>query len=207
MENKSYSKSLLVGAAFFILALVINYFASMYAAERVSHPVTDIILSNVPVKNVNQIIIYTTLVLLIIGLRALIKNPKMIPYVLKSLALFIVIRAVFITLTHLGPFAPQLALSSNLIASVGLGGAGDLFFSGHTGMPFLLALVFWEHKPLRVVFLAGSLILGVSVLLGHLHYSIDVLAAYFITYTIFHLSKIFFADDWNLFNSKPLKEH
>src|SRR5258708_33001095 len=126
---------------------------------------------------------------------------------LKSLPLFILMRAVFITLTHLCPFAPQLALSSNLIASVGLGGAGDLFFSGHTVMPFLLALVFWEHKPLRGVFLAGSLILGVSGLLGHLHYSIDVLAAYFITYTIFRLSKIFLSYDWNLFNSKPLKEH
>ena len=78
----------------------------------------------------------------------------------------------------------------------------DLFFSGHTGIPFLMALMFWNYKPLRYTFLCFSLFFAVVVLLGHLHYSIDVLAAFFITYAIFDICKFFFKKDWALFQSQ-----
>ena len=76
---------------------------------------------------------------------------------------------------------------------------GDLFFSSHTGLPFLAALLFWEHKIYRYIFLALSLIFGAVVLLGHLHYSIDVFSAFFITYGIYHISRTFFKKDLKLF--------
>jgi len=41
-------------------------------------------------------------------------------------------------------------------------------------------------------FIAASIFFGVVVLLGHLHYSIDVLAAFFITYSIYRLAVLFF---------------
>ena len=81
----------------------------------------------------------------------------------------------------------------------GIFNGNDLFFSGHTGLPFLLALIFWENKKLRFLFLGFSVLFAVVVLLGHLHYSIDVFAAYFITYTIFHICKFLFKKDWQLF--------
>jgi len=40
------------------------------------------------------------------------------------------------------------------------------------------------------MFIFLSISFGVIVLLGHLHYSIDVLAAFFITYTIRHINEI-----------------
>ena len=73
---------------------------------------------------------------------------------------------------------------------------GDLFFSGHTGLPFLMALIFWNNKYLRYSFFALSFIFAATVLLGHLHYSIDVLAAFFITYTIFHIAIFIFKKDY-----------
>ena len=77
---------------------------------------------------------------------------------------------------------------------------GDYFFSGHTGLPFLLTLLFWDNVFLRVLFFVSSIFFGVVVLLGHLHYSIDVLSAFFITYTIYHLSEAFFPKDKKMFN-------
>jgi len=62
-------------------------------------------------------------------------------------------------------------------------------------MPFLLALMFWNNKVLRYVFLGFSILFAVVVLLGHLHYSIDVLSAFFITYTIFDICKFIFKKD------------
>jgi len=53
-----------------------------------------------------------------------------------------------------------------------------------------MALLFWKNKIMRYIFIFGALSFGVIVLLGHLHYSIDVLAAFFITYTINHLCEI-----------------
>lgn len=183
------------------MSLGINYFASNYAAERVSSPVTDVVLSNLRVYDVDGVIIYGALIVLAFTVFLCLRRPKILPFILKSAALFILIRSVFISLTHIGPFRPQVAVTVNSIASLGLGNAADLFFSGHTGLPFLGALIFWKDKVLRYFYLTASVVFGVSVLLGHLHYSIDVLAAFFITYTIFHLSLKFFAKDWELFNS------
>jgi hypothetical protein len=77
----------------------------------------------------------------------------------------------------------------------------DLFFSGHTGLPFLAALAFWHIPQWRVFYLALTAFFGSIVLLGHYHYSIDVLAALFITHVIFQMSCWLFGRDYALFRS------
>ena len=77
--------------------------------------------------------------------------------------------------------------------------SGDLFFSGHTGLPFLMALIFWSSPRIRCFFLALSVFFAVTVLLGHLHYSIDVASAYLITYSIFCIARQTFPNDWQRF--------
>jgi hypothetical protein len=64
----------------------------------------------------------------------------------------------------------------------------DQFFSGHTGMPFLGALCFWHMQQWRYFYVAVTVFFGAVVLLGHYHYSIDVLAARFITHGIFQIA-------------------
>jgi hypothetical protein len=200
-SNYNYTKSLSLGLLLFVLSICVNYFASLYTANSKSVAVTDIILSNFRVYDIDGLIISIALVLLVVSAIFTIWKYQTMPFVLKAVALFIVTRSVFISLTHLGPFTPQVAVNVNPILSLGLGNAADLFFSGHTGLPFLGALIFWQNKYLRVMYLVGSIILGISVLLGHLHYSIDVLAAFFITHTIFHVAKKVFPHDWEYFNS------
>lgn len=72
----------------------------------------------------------------------------------------------------------------------------DLFFSGHVGLTYLMALIFWRTPLLRYIYLALSVMFAVVVLLGHLHYSIDVFAAYFITYTIYTMASRWFKHDF-----------
>jgi hypothetical protein len=81
-----------------------------------------------------------------------------------------------------------------------------MFFSGHTGMPFLLALIFWDNKPLRYILFSASLIFGVSMILGHLHYSIDVAAAFFISHSIYRIGRRLFSADYKLFHKSELEE-
>ena len=75
----------------------------------------------------------------------------------------------------------------------------DQFFSAHTGMPFLGALVFWHEKYIRYTFLAAAAFFAVTVLLGHIHYTIDVAAAFFITYAIYHIALWLFPKDHAMF--------
>lgn len=63
----------------------------------------------------------------------------------------------------------------------------DLFFSGHTGVTFLLLLYVWRHRPLRLPGLVGHVLVVASVFLAHLHYSIDVVGAYAVGFSLYAL--------------------
>ena len=179
------------------LALVVNFYAGVYATEKASNSVTDIVLSNIRVYDVDGIFVYGSIILWIFVSLLLLLNPGKIPFTVKSIALFVLIRSVFISLTHIGPFPTQIAIDSNLLNKFSF--AGDLFFSAHVGLPFLLALVFWDDLRLRILFIVSAIIFATVVLLAHLHYSIDVLAAFFITFTIYRIAEMIFAKDRKLF--------
>lgn len=63
----------------------------------------------------------------------------------------------------------------------------DLFFSGHTATTFLLLLYAWREPRLRWPMLVGHGVVVASVFLSHLHYTIDVVGAYAITFSLFVL--------------------
>lgn len=199
-KRRDFLTSLAVGMFLIVGSFFVNYYAGTYATEKASNSVTDIILSNTRVYNLDEIFIYGPIFLWAVVAFFCLKEPQRIPFVLKSLALFIVIRSVFISITHIGPFPDQMSYVVNVphwLQNVMFG--GDLFFSAHTGAPFLMALVFWKNTNLRLFFLFASVCFGVVVLLAHLHYSIDVLSAFFITYTIFQIAKYFFKKDYVTF--------
>lgn len=187
----------------FIVSLVINYAASIYATRSASNSVTDLILNNIKARDVDGIYIYGSMVFAALVVGLLILEPKRIAFVMKSLSLFVLVRAVFISLTHVGPFAGQALATTNSFIGLFLFNA-DLFFSGHTGMPFLLAVLFWPNLKLRWIFLVISVLFAIIVLLGHFHYSIDVFAAYFISFAIAELAKFIFKKDYQVFKTQFL---
>lgn len=197
MKSRVFSKDSLIALSFVVVSLVINYFATIYAVERASNSVTDIVLSNIPVLDVDGLFVYGPIIFFIFLAYVIFHRPETIPFTLKSIALFVLVRSLFITLTHIGPFPVRSDIESNFLSLFSSG--GDLFFSGHTGLPFLMALLFWKDIRLRALFIASSIFFGAIVLLGHLHYSIDVAAAFFITYTIYHIAGFMFPRDKEMF--------
>jgi len=193
--------SALWGIGFFVISLLINYFAGTYATAHISNPVNDLILDNIPTYDVDGIFVYGILLFFIFVGILIIHQPRRAPFILKSLSLFIIIRSFFIILTHIAPSLHQTPLDvQNRIVNA-FTFTGDLFFSGHTGLPFLMALIFWKDKILRTTFLIISVFFGFIVLAGHMHYSIDVFSAFFITYGIFQISSQLFKKDFYLLNS------
>ncbi len=189
----------LLGAAY-----VAEYFANIYAFDYSQRPtsnyVGDIVLDNVPVLDINFIIIEVALISIVLVTLFVLYRPRYFLFTLKAVALFIIIRAVFISLTHVGihpeSIAPGLGLFDSIYTYLNF--QTGLFFSGHTGLPFLVAVIFWDNKRVRYALLSLSFIFAVAVLLAHVHYSIDVLAAPFMAYGIFKIAQYLFPRDYEL---------
>lgn len=198
-----YYASLLESVILFIGSIYVTHYASLYAENSASGPVDDIILSNTRVYNFEFFFVYIAIALALFVITLCIRFRKTAPFLIKSVSLFVIIRSVFVSLTHMGPFPLKLELHSNLLNFITSG--NDLFFSGHTGMPFLIALIFWDHLYIRILFLTASVVLGATALLAHLHYSIDVFAAFFITYSIYHIAIKLFKKDFEFFTLEDIK--
>lgn len=195
LAQRSYAISLLGGFSLLVLAYFINYRATIYTSEIPVLSVGDLILERLPTVNLSFLYTFGIyFVALVYYLYPILFKPELVPFTLKTVAAFVIIRAVFISLTHLGAPAdffnlPQYTEQPSFFK---LWYMNDLFFSGHTGFPFLGALIFWENKIVRYFLLSMSFVQAATVLLMHVHYSIDVFSAYFITYSIYVVSdKIF----------------
>lgn len=186
-----------MGCALLAAGLLATYYANFYASLRASNSVTDIILDNLPVVSVN--FVFSDGVPIFISVLALILlwEPRRTPFVLKSIAVFILVRSVFLMLTHIAP-PPHESYVDTTDWLYRLSSGDDLFFSAHTGLPFLLSLIFWDEKNVRYFFFLATAIGASVVLLGHLHYSIDVFSAFFIAFGIFHFCKKAFPADYRL---------
>lgn len=203
VRDAAYWRAAAMALLLLLASLVVNYFAGLYATERASSPVADLILSNTRAYDVDAIFVYGALAFWVGMACVFFMDLRLVPFALKSIALFTVIRSFFISLTHIGPFLEQpIADPGSFIHRFTFG--GDLFFSGHTGLPFLMALIFWHNRPLRLICIVASAVFATAALLGHYHYSIDVFAAYLITDSIARLAQMAFPADLRLFHRSPI---
>jgi hypothetical protein len=197
-KNKNQINSIFTGFLYLAISMVINYLAGLYTNREISNTVTDILLNNLPVYNIGYIFVYGSIIFTIIIAALLIRRPQEIPFILKSTAVFVIIRSFFVILTHIAPAPDRAFISTNEIFEK-IFFDNQLFFSGHTGLPFLFALAYKENRRLFAFFFLASVLGAIIVILGHWHYTIDVFGAYFITYTIFYLAVWLFRDDYRIF--------
>ncbi len=195
--QRTFLYNVLLSILFLIIAVFMNQYANIYAANHSSNHVTDIILDNIPSVDVHLIFSEGAILFVAAIIFLLLYEPKYIPFAVKSLAVFILIRSIFLVMTNLAPPLGEIYINPNdFVAQISSG--NDLFFSAHTGTPFLFAFIFWKKKYLRYIFFLCTAIGGTAVLLGHLHYSIDVFSALFISYGIYQICVRIFPKDLKL---------
>jgi hypothetical protein len=121
---------------------------------------------------------------LIIAIFFFIKDPHLLLAALQSYLVLVLFRTAAMYLLPLNPPPDMIPLNDPFVQIFGSGKilTKDLFFSGHAATLFLLFMVA-NKKILRVIFLSFAVIVGFSVLLQHVHYSIDVFTAPFFSYT------------------------
>jgi hypothetical protein len=169
-----------------LVALLADYSCGMYVTATPGAKVPDLILDRLPSIDLSFLFIYGYMALLVgMFVYPLVFRVRMLHVVIFQFSLLLTLRSLFMLFTHLETPAGSVpvhfpGLFSNLYFE------NDMFFSGHTAMPFLGFYLFRPSR-FRYVFLVGALVMGAVVLFMHVHYSIDVLAAFFMTYCSYQM--------------------
>lgn len=176
---------------FLIIAIILDYFAGVYVTNTTGVVAPDIILDNIPTIDLDFIFIYGYMIVIaILFIHPLFFKVSELHKVISQFSLLIMVRALFTCLTHLQIPTDAISFKIPDIISI-ISFKNDLFFSGHTAVTFLGFLLF-RHSKLKYFFLISSVIMGAVVLLMHVHYTIDVVSAFFITYGTFKIGGWFF---------------
>lgn len=190
-EFVEHKFQILISFLFLVIAVILDYFSGNYVSRAGEAVASDIILDRIPVFDLSYIFLYGyAFVIGVLLLYPLFFYTKKFHIVISQFSLLILIRSFFITLTHLKTPENAVVINANYIYNLLLFN-NDLFFSGHTAVPFLGFLLFRKTK-LGIFFLVSTIILALTVLFMHLHYSIDVFAAFFIAYGSYRLCNRFF---------------
>jgi hypothetical protein len=203
--TKEHRRSLFVGLFILAVAIIFQFYSSAYVNKISSNSVADFLLNLLPVVNLNWIIIEGAFLAILFTVILILAKPQYLLFTIKAVGIFIATRAVFIAATHIGIYPGQInpdttGVFDNLYTGLGL--QAGFFFSGHTGLPLLMSVIFWDEKVWRYVYMIMGLVFGVTVLFAHVHYTIDVLAAPYMTYGIFKMTQYFFPDDYLLVEPK-----
>lgn len=190
--EKNTRNEFLIVIAILVLALISLTNFLLYNELRNGVVFTDPILnlfSPVDVTWITFLIIYSALLIAII---VLIKDPELLEIAFLSYAFTAFIRIAAMYSLPLNPPADIIPLNDPFVQLFGSGNIllKDLFFSGHTSTLFLLFLIV-KNKMMKTLFLSLTVIVAACVLIQHVHYTIDVLAAPFFTYAAYKAANRF----------------
>lgn len=199
-QKKSYKTTVISG---FLTLCVISCFLNHFfqAIEvREGIAINDIFLSVLPAKDCSEIIFI--LIWSCVGLATIrfLYNPMIFLTFLWSYVALCLTRIITITLVPLnapeGLIPLRDPLSNYFYGQIFI--TKDLFYSGHTATLFLIFLCL-EKKNDKLFVLFSTGIVGVLLLIQHVHYSMDVLAAPFFAYFNYYCAKKYLS-------TKPLYE-
>ena len=177
-----------------ILAMIFIGFPFFFQAieDRNGYFFTDLFLQWLPAYNVSVAVFFLIWSCCLILIIRIFKDPMMMLVTLWAYNGVTLLRMACIALISLNPPAGLIPLADPITNQ--FYGAHyithDLFFSGHTTTVFLIFLCL-KKKIDRLYALLASVILGFLLLIQHVHYTVDVLAAPIFTYAVFRLTLLF----------------
>ena len=150
----------------------------------------DWLLAYLPSLDVSGYIFFLICITVLLGLFRSLQSPYLFLIFLWGYILLNLSRLVTIALVPLEPPIGLLALADP-IAFPFYGQQGitkDLFYSGHTGTLFLIYFIV-QNKWEKLLVLICTILIGFLLLIQHIHYTIDVIAAPLFVYGIYVLAK------------------
>ncbi|MDJ1469204.1 phosphatase PAP2-related protein [Xanthocytophaga flava] len=189
-QNTIFRKKL-IGSLLSVLILLATFpLFFQYIAKRNGTLLHDWLLESIPAVDVSVWVFLVIWGMAVLSLIRFAKEPDRTLLFLTGYTLVSILRIITILTIPLNPPVGLIELADPL--SNAFYGKSfvtkDLFFSGHTSSVFLMFLCL--QRPVdRLVGLLATLLVGVGVLIQHVHYSIDVLAAPVLTYLCWLLAR------------------
>ncbi|RYZ00815.1 MAG: hypothetical protein EOO11_00255 [Chitinophagaceae bacterium] len=189
-QNRPFRKRLIIAIVLMlgVLAVLPPFFQVIEA--RGGRHIADPFLPYLGPADVSVPIFACIWGVVLLGIRRAVKSPVFIYRFVSAYVVLTLLRMLTIYLTRLEPPEGLIPLVDP-IANRFYGEefvTRDLFFSGHTATLFLFAYCLPKPWERWLAFAAGTAV-GVLVLVQHVHYSIDVLAAPFLTYLCYFAAK------------------
>lgn len=177
-------------AVFLVVSYLPEYFHSIIGPKQ-GVQLNDFILNRLPPQDHSWVIFGLIYLSLVITLHGIVRQPLSILLGLTCYFVITLLRMITMYLFTLEPPAGILLLHDPIVDVVAYGGvvfSKDLFFSGHVATITLFVLL--EQRPaLKKLLIVNSVVVAGLLLLQHVHYTIDVVAAPFIMMSVFQLIK------------------
>ena len=183
LKLEFFTTVILLAAVLFSLTHFLNF-----VEARAGTSLPDPILNLYNPVNLTWLIFGLIYISLLLAVIILVRQPVKLMFALQVYILTVVFRIASMYVMPLNPPVTMIPLNDPFVQFFATGHllTKDLFFSGHTATLFILFLAA-EKKILKTIFLICTIAVGISVLLQHVHYTIDVLAAPFFTYTAYRI--------------------
>lgn len=188
-EEKYFSLEFLVSIIMLIVILIIFSRFTQYVEMRKGVVLNDPLLALFNPIDFTHVIFSLIYGALIITIVLLITLPLEMMILIQSYAVMVMLRITMMYLLPLNPPIGMIVLKDPIVEAFGSGRIllNDLFFSGHTATMSLL--FFSVPKKWKWFYLIGTILVGTFILLQKVHYSVDVLVAPFVCFTIYNLIK------------------
>ncbi|MBS1667438.1 MAG: hypothetical protein JST58_08680 [Bacteroidetes bacterium] len=189
-ENKNFKKRVIIGGV--LLAIIFGFFPFFFQTieKREGVALNDWLLNRLPALNVSIFIFISIWAIALLCIIRMAQEPPVFIITLWGYIFLCLMRIASISMVALNPPKDLRALIdpiSNFFYGTNFV-TKDLFFSGHTSTMFLFFFCL-QKKTDKAFALLGSLVVGFLLLIQHVHYSIDVLAAPFFAYICYWLAK------------------
>ena len=188
--NSLFRKQVYIGFVIFIAIFSCLPFFFHYIEQRPGITLNDWVLKDIPTYNVSVLIFICIWATLLLTLIRAYKQPQFFLLMLYSYCLLCIFRYITLYLVPLET-PPNLIPLVDSLSNLFYGDkfiTKDLFFSGHTSTLFLTYLCF-NKKSDRYFSLITTVLVGIFVLIQHVHYTIDVAAAPFFAFIAYKITK------------------
>lgn len=152
----------------------------------------DLIVCRIPATDVSWLVFFLLYSGMVIGLVCSLRYPKVCLIIMQTYVLVTVMRIITLYFFPLNPPEGYIALKEPILSlfftTNGIICSKDLFFSGHVST--ILSLYYpVKQKLYKNIILAFSIMIGLLVLIQHVHYTIDVLVSPVATYACYLFAK------------------
>ena len=192
LADSFYKNRFQLGIIIWVAILIAFPFFFNYIENRNGPVLNDWIINKIPAFDLSIPTFLIIWSMFLFFLYRAIQKPELLLLFLWGFIFLSISRFITIFLFPLNP-PEQLIELSDPITNIFYGKkhgfiTKDLFYSGHTSTQFLMFLCFTK-KTDKILSLISTILIGIFVLVQHIHYSIDVLAAPILTYCVYLLGK------------------